>query len=690
MDTADFDRATGTDEHCPTHEHCAVRTRIVGGLFILLGFAFCGLVLLSLSATPRVLSTPALIGNANSPPQPTRAEPIPTPIPETERRIVEALAKPFPTASRPPGKVTFQEGIARIAKLLPVPVDLDSRALDDANFSRVVEVEFPASARTVGEVLDFLLSSAAAYKLDWAVVNGSITITTIDKAFELTDMRAYDVTDLVEPVVAQDGSESWNSKPLIEAIQISFPSLADGGDDHLSALNVNGRTILVARLRREAHQDLVRALTKIREMAYAGSPSTSTQYRRRLVQTTKTDIRRSRVASESNVAALQSLMSPVSDSTVKAADASCNIFAFDLYRQLRAAESANCAVCPFGLYVALALLKEGATGQVESQVTEVLHAKQSADDLRELVRGLSNRLEAINLVPDYELSIQNGVWYDDRNPIPQALGTVLRDRFRAETSSVPFETNPAVATAQINGWVKGATDGRIDSIITAAEIAAGKIDFAITNAVLFRGLWAKPFDRKRTVMAPFHAGGKTFDVAMMRRDEKEFPLGELDGVQMLEQPHRSGLISALILLPPDSPGALERLEASLSVEKLKQFRQALRDSLVKVELPRFEIDSDFRLEKPLKAMGIPRAFVPTDDFSKLGRSNWRLAFVRQKALLKVNEEGTEALAAAGMQGGGAAEEHLFRADRPFLFLIQEKSTGLILFVARVTDPSRGI
>jgi serpin B len=688
MDTADFDRATRSAEHCPTHEHCAMLTRIIGGLFILLGAGFCGLVLLSLRTSPRLLPTPALIVNPNSPAQTTRLEPIPTPIPETERRIVEALAKPFPAASRPPGKVTFQEGIARVAKLLPVPVDLDSRALDDANFNREVEIEFPAGARRVGEVLDFLLSSAAAYNLDWAVVDGSITITTVDKAFELTDMRAYDVTDLVEPVVAQDGTESWDSKQLIEAIQISFPSLADGGDDHLSALNVNGRTILVARVRREAHQDLVRALTKIREMAY--SQSTSSQRRRRIVQTAKPGARRPRVASESNVAALQSLMSPVSDPTVKAADASCNAFAFDRYRQLRAAESGNCAVCPFGLYVALALLKEGASGEIERQITAVLHAKPSVDDLRELVRGLSNRLEAINLVPDYELSIQNGVWYDDRNPIPQAFGAVLRDRFHAETSSVPFLTNPGSAEAQINGWVKGATDGRIDSIITAAEITAGKIDFAITNAVLFRGLWAKPFDRKRTVMAPFHAGGRTFDVAMMRRDEKEFPLGELDGVQMLEQPYRSGLISALILLPPDSPGALERLEASLSVEKLKQFGQALRDSLVKVELPRFEIDSDFRLEEPLKAMGMPRAFVPTGDFSNLGRSNWRLAFVRQKALLKVNEEGTEASAAAGMQGMGGAEEHLFRADRPFLFLIQEKSTGLVLFVARVTNPSREI
>ena len=117
----------------------------------------------------------------------------------------------------------------------------------------------------------------------------------------------------------------------------------------------------------------------------------------------------------------------------------------------------------------------------------------------------------------------------------------------------------------------------------------------------------------------------------------------------------------------------------------------MHDCQVKVELPRFEIESDFRLEEPLKALGMPRAFVPTADFSKLGRAEWKLTYLRQKTLLKVNEEGTEAAAASiGGGGFGAAQEHLFRADRPFLFLIQEKSTGLILFVARVTDPNRGV
>ncbi|HEV3298042.1 MAG TPA: serpin family protein [Planctomycetaceae bacterium] len=677
--------SAGTVDAGQTHPS---RARLVGGFFAAIGASVCILAGAWLTASLRSPAKRiATAGDASIPATLSRPEPIPTPIPDTERRINEVLAKPFSAASRPE-KMTFREAIDRIGKLLPVPVDLDSKALADANIDTSVEVEFPTGQRTVGEVLDYLLSSLAA-SLDWTVLHGSLTITTVDMGFERTDMRVYDVTDLVEPAVTPNGVETWDTEQLMEAIRMSSPLLANG-EDNLSPLSANGRTLLVARVHRRAHQDLASALAKMRALAFAGPQSISPRPRRRVVQSAKPKASPPRIASEADVAALQSLMMPATDSAVLAADASCNAFAFEFYRRLHTAPG-NRAVCPYGIYVALALLKEGAAGEVEQQIAHVLHATRSPDETRALLTGLSNRLEAINLVPEYELSIQSRVWYDHGVPVPPELAAALRDHYHVEMDGVPFLTQPSDAEASINNWVKNATGGRIGTIITVPEIVSSGIDFAVTNAVLFRGLWAKPFDRKKSVQAPFHAGGKAFDVVMMRGEKEEAPLGESAGSQILERPYRGGLLSALILLPPDAPGALERLEASLSVEKLKEWRSALRSCQVKVELPRFEIESDFHLEEPLKTLGMPRAFVPTADFSKLGRSEWRLTYLRQKALLKVNEEGTEATAASMMAGGfGAPKEHLFRADRPFLFLIQEKSTGLILFVARVTDPNRGV
>jgi serine protease inhibitor len=684
METVDFDRATPSDGHGPMDEHCPTRTRILGGLFVVLGAAFCGLALLTLIASPTGRPASAPIAETSSAPQPGRPIPIPTPIPETERRIEEALAKPFPATAGIPAKVSLSEATARFSKLLPVPVDLDSKSLNDANVDTSTEVEFPAGERTVGQVLEHILAEPST-RLTWAVVHGAFCIMTVDQANEATDMRAYDVSDLVEPVVTTEGAESWDSKELIEALEISFESLADGMDK-MSCVNANGRTILIARLSRRAHQDLVTALAKIREQVHRGTQPGPSR-RRRVVQTAK--VQRPRHVAALDVAALQSLMTP-SESMTTTTNATCNAFTLDLYRKLATEKSGNTVVCPFGLYVVLALLKEAASGETDRQIAHVLHADQKDGDLQRVLPGLTARLDAINLVPDYQLSVASRAWCDDAVPVPKDLGAALRDRCQVEIEAVPFLSRPGDAEHLINYWVKEATDGRITEIIDSGEVVASKIDFAVTNAVSFRGLWAEPFDRQRTLRAPFHAGGKTFDVVMMRSETKEFPVAEVEGADLLELPYRGGLMSALILLPADSPGALERMEASLSIEKLSQYRKALSRDFLKVELPRFEIHSDFRLEQPLKSLGLTGAFVPTGDFYKLGRPEWHLAYVRQKALIKVDEEGTEASAATmgGGAFGGVRKKHLFRADHPFLFLIEEKSTGLILFVARVTDPER--
>jgi serpin B len=684
MDTADFDRATRSDEHGSTHEHCPTRSRIIGGLFIVLGAAFCALALLTLSASPARLPAPTSDRETSAAPQTARPVPIPTPIPETERRIEEALAKPFPATAGIPTKATLAEAINRFSRLLPVPVDVDSKSLDDANVDTSTEVEFPGGKRTVGQVLEHILASTGR-PLTWAVAHGALCVMTVDQSMEITDTRVYDVSDLLEPVVTAQGAESWNPKELIEALGNSCEEV-QYGSDRMSCFNANGRTLLVARVGRRAHQDLVAALAKIRELANRGPGSASR--RRRVVQSVSAPKASRRVAT-TNVAALQTLMAPATESTAKTTNATSNAFTLDLYRQLRTGSSGNTTACPFGLYVVLALLKETSTGETERQIAHVLHVDQTGSDLPRLLAELTNRLEAINLVPDYALSVASRAWYDDASPVPKDFGAALRDRYQVEIEAAPFSSRPGDAESLINHWVKDATDGRITEIIDVADIANGPINFAITNAVFFRGLWEKPFDRKRTIRAPFHSAGKTFDVLMMRSEAQEFPVGESDDVEILELPYRGGLMSALILLPPDSLGALERLETSLSVEKLSQYRKALSRNEVKVELPRFEIESDFRLEGALQGLGMTRAFVPTADFSKLGRPEWRVTYVRQKTLLKVDEEGTEAAAASAMgMFGGVKKKHLFRADRPFLFLIEEKSTGLILFVARVTDPER--
>jgi serpin B len=107
-------------------------------------------------------------------------------------------------------------------------------------------------------------------------------------------------------------------------------------------------------------------------------------------------------------------------------------------------------------------------------------------------------------------------------------------------------------------------------------------------------------------------------------------------------------------------------------------------------MPKFEFDTKYFMKDTLSAMGMPTAFEwPGADFSGMdGSKNLYISSVIHQAYVKVDEKGTEAAAATAIivGYGSVAPRSVFRADHPFIFIIQERETGNILFLGRVVDP----
>jgi serpin B len=158
--------------------------------------------------------------------------------------------------------------------------------------------------------------------------------------------------------------------------------------------------------------------------------------------------------------------------------------------------------------------------------------------------------------------------------------------------------------------------------------------------------------------------------------------------QILELPYAGGKLSMLVLLP--APEAAQAFESGLSLEKLAQWKQSLMPQKVDVYLPRFVFSFSDKMREVLQAMGITDAFGPQADFSRMtGQKDIYIGEVIHKAFIEVNEQGTKAAAAtaAGMFGGAMPRPaQLFRADRPFMFLIQESGSGRIIFMGRLSRP----
>ncbi len=172
--------------------------------------------------------------------------------------------------------------------------------------------------------------------------------------------------------------------------------------------------------------------------------------------------------------------------------------------------------------------------------------------------------------------------------------------------------------------------------------------------------------------------------------EDNFRYTETEILQVLELPYEGDELVMLIFLP--KAGSLKATEDALTFTKNNELKTGLVKEKVEVYLPKFKFANKYFMTKDLKQMGMPLAFSDAADFSGItGRKDLYISDVIHQAFIDVNEEGTEAAAATAVVMARAmfkpAEPKIFKADRPFIFLIEEKTTGNILFIGRVSDPT---
>jgi serpin B len=227
----------------------------------------------------------------------------------------------------------------------------------------------------------------------------------------------------------------------------------------------------------------------------------------------------------------------------------------------------------------------------------------------------------------------------------------------------------------INTWVEKETRDKIKNLIPPGALSS-LTRLVLTNAIYFKGNWARQFEKDKTIDAPFTlTNGRKVNVPMMNQTAN-FGYMEADNFQALELPYVDNELSMIILLPKRFDG-LGDFEKKMNPEDLSNWLTKLCSRKVIVSVPRFKMTSQFGLAGVLKSMGMRDAFSTSADFSGMnGRKDLFISAVIHKAYVDVNEEGTE-----------AAAPPVFRADRSFLFLIRDNHSGSILFIGRVMNPT---
>jgi serpin B len=367
---------------------------------------------------------------------------------------------------------------------------------------------------------------------------------------------------------------------------------------------------------------------------------------------------------------------------------SSNQFAFDLYSNLKG-EKGNIFFSPYSISTAMAMTYEGARGQTAEEIRQVFHYP---DDINVLRRGYTETINQINKKDKkYELRTANALWAQkDYRFLPEYFKTAEK-YYGGKVTNVDFVRDTENSRLTINKWVEDQTNNRIRDLIPQGAINS-LTRLVLTNAIYFKGNWETQFPKKNTKEADFRVSAdKKVRVPMMFIREGKFNYTENEALQLLELPYAGNELSMLVLLPRNE---LSEVEPYLKADKIKDLMKNLRQEEVDVYLPRFKFETKYLMggeQGILGRMGMPTAFSETQaDFSGMtGRPDLYITEVVHQAFVEVNEEGTEAAAATGVIMGVKAVflKKVFRADHPFIFFIQHRDTGNILFMGRVIDPS---
>jgi serpin B len=374
-----------------------------------------------------------------------------------------------------------------------------------------------------------------------------------------------------------------------------------------------------------------------------------------------------------------------------------NAFGVDLFRRL-GDSSRNAVVSPASVTTGLAMAWGGAQGETAREMGKVLRFEGAPAAVMGAAGEVSRQLQ--DPTRPIVFRIANRLFGEKAFRFEAPYLEATRAAYGAALEPVDFKSAADRARGLINAWVEAQTEKRIRDLVPAGGVN-GETRLVLVNAIYFLGDWLQPFAKEATFPAPFHLSERERkDVPTMHRTDT-LRLSRRPGYLALELPYKGRHMSMLVLLP-DRVSGLPSLVGSLTAGEMEAAVAGLAPTRVAVALPKFEVDpaQSLSLGDVLVAMGMGLAFDRARaDFTGIAnppdpRDRLYIGRVFHKAFVKVDEKGTEAAAATAvsmMRAGAAAprEEPVpFKADHPFLFLIRDNETGLVIFLGRVTDPSQ--
>ncbi|NWW40505.1 ZPI inhibitor, partial [Panurus biarmicus] len=331
-------------------------------------------------------------------------------------------------------------------------------------------------------------------------------------------------------------------------------------------------------------------------------------------------------------------------------------FGFNLYRKIAMTHDNNVIISPLSVSALMSVYMMAAKGET----------------YRQIVKGLN-----LHAVKDRV----------DRQHLPalfkQLIGNItMNEEFLLV--QVDFE-NLTQAKLFINQNINKTTKGKIPGLFEELD-RHNKL--VLVDYIVFKGKWVYPFNSKFTEMETFHINKyRSVQVPMMFKSDKiNSTFDENLRCTVIKIPYKGN--AHMLIVIPEKEGDYISIEDHLTAELVESWLGSMKIRKVDISFPKFKLEQKYKMKKVLQGLGIKKLFTRSADLSHLTDHEYvAVSQVVQKAVIEVDEEGTEAAAASGSEITAFTVPPVIKVDRPFLFMIFEDTFKTLLFIGRVVDPT---
>ena len=359
-----------------------------------------------------------------------------------------------------------------------------------------------------------------------------------------------------------------------------------------------------------------------------------------------------------------------------------NTFNWKLFSQLNTEDNQFYSALSLEQALGIALI-----GSKEQTRDEILNLLNITDE----EKFFEQSQVLVNRIAPYSLA--NGIWINSlykkelNDTYEEDFFNPAKDYFDANVTIEAFIDNDV--KTEIKDFVSKKTNGFIDNYNSEVDNSSS---INIINAIYFKDNWETPFEANDTYNDIFYGKDSESEVEFMHMYDERYKLFEDDStsLRILEIPYKEDEVMDIFLSEEENTvDVLNRLSIEEKNYLIDQIDSSRKIEIDLLALPKFEESTKIEdLNNILKSMGLITAYTKDANFENIG--DFYISEVFHQAKIRVDEEGTEAAAVSEIIMDKAAapsfkERIEFVIDKPFVYVIRDTKTGVILFTGTIQN-----